>query len=456
MGIVISVLVFLIIAGLVFVILLSSKSSKGDKKKKEGKLTSSLQKKGSSAVVKELEKKLLHDPHNLEALTDLGKIYFDSQNWEKVWAVYKNLYSLAPVRSDIDIAFCTRRMGIAAYSLGKYDEAINAFLLSGKQNPDSYETNYYLGMSFYCKEIYDKAIICFRKCKILNPENTDSYLYLGMSFFKAQKYKDCLPYLKHVLDLQPDNKELLFNMAVAMSETGMTDKALKVFVHLRPDPQYGAMSCLEAGKMHERFKDYASAIGDYEIALKLSNVPDNILVQIKYHIANDYIATNNIPKGLAVLKQLQATHPGYKDVDTLVLRYSELNQNQNLQLYLFSGTSDFVALCRKFIGAYYPDGFVKVEDVNVISECVEIICSVETNKWERKQMFRFYRTQTVIGDIYIREFHSKMRDAKCDNGTCVTMGSFSESAHKYIEGRPLDLIEKDQLSTVLKKINMFS
>ncbi len=166
MGIVISVLVFLIIAGLVFVILLSSKSSKGDKKKKEGKLTSSLQKKGSSAVVKELEKKLLHDPHNLEALTDLGKIYFDSQNWEKVWAVYKNLYSLAPVRSDIDIAFCTRRMGIAAYSLGKYDEAINAFLLSGKQNPDSYETNYYLGMSFYCKEIYDKAIICFRKCKI--------------------------------------------------------------------------------------------------------------------------------------------------------------------------------------------------------------------------------------------------------------------------------------------------
>ena len=87
----------------------------------------------------------------------------------------------------------------------------------------------------------------------------------------------------------------------------MTDKALKVFVHLRPDPQYGAMSCLEAGKMHERFKDYASAIGDYEIALKLSNVPDNILVQIKYHIANDYIATNNIPKGLAVLKAFLLT-----------------------------------------------------------------------------------------------------------------------------------------------------
>ena len=30
-----------------------------------------------------------------------------------------------------------------------------------------------------------------------------------------------------------------------------------------------------------------------------------------------------------------------------------------------SGTSDFVALCRKFISTYYKDAFVKVEDVQV-------------------------------------------------------------------------------------------
>jgi tetratricopeptide (TPR) repeat protein len=455
MGILIGVLISVIVAALFVVILMLFKSS-GPKKHKEGKLSESLQKRGSSAVVKELEKKLMHDPHNVEALSDLGKVFFDSKNWEKVWAVYKNLYSLAPVHSDIKISFCTRRMGIAAYELGKYDEAINALLLSGKEDPESFDTNYYLGLSFYCKEVYDKAVVCFRKCKILNPENPDCFLYLGMSFFMARKYKECLPYLKHVLDLQPDNKELLFNIAVAMSEVGLNDKALKIFVHLRPDPQYGAMSCLEAGKMHERLKDYDSAIKDYEIALKLQGVPDQILVQIKYHIANDYIATNNIPKGLSVLKQLQSTHPGYKDVDTLVLRYQELNQNQNLQMYLFSGTSDFVALCRKFITAYYPDGFVKVEDVNVISECVEIICYVESSKWEAKQMFRFYRTQNVIGDINVRDFHSKLRDTKCDNGVCISIGGFSDSAHKYIDGRPVDLIEKDELVKILKRINMFS
>ena len=121
-----------------------------------------------------------------------------------------------------------------------------------------------------------------------------------------------------------------------------------------------------------------------------------------------------------------------------------------------SGTSDFVALCRKFITTYYKDSFVKVEDVQVSSETVEIVCAIENPKWESKQLFRFYRTQNVIGDIYIREFHGKIRDAKCDQGCCVTMGSFSESAHKYTEGRPIDIIEKDELVKILKKINMFN
>ena len=94
MGILIAVLISIIVAALIVVILMLFKSS-GSKNKKEGKLTSSIQKRGSSAVVKELEKKLLHDPHNINVLGDLGKIFFEMENWEKVWAVYKSLYSLA-------------------------------------------------------------------------------------------------------------------------------------------------------------------------------------------------------------------------------------------------------------------------------------------------------------------------------------------------------------------------
>ena len=451
----IPVLIAVTVAVVLITIILVVSSAKGKHSStKSDRVASSVQKKGASAVIKEYEKKLAHDPHNVEALSGLGDVYYNDQNWEKVFNIYKALYDISSAHTEIVIADVTRRWGIAAFFLKKIDDAINILLLSVKKAPDSYETNYYLGCAFMEKQVYDKAAYCFKKCRIISPENTEVSKQLGLCLFKSQKYRDSLSYLKKALDVEPENKELLYDMAVSMSESGMGDKALKIFVHLRPDPVFGAQSCLEAGKMHEKTKDFQAAITDYEIANKLENVPDQLGLQIKYRCANCYISSNNIPKGLVLLKQIQTAHPGYKDVDSLVARFQELNQNQNLQVYLMSGTSDFVALCRKFITVFFKNAFVKIEDVSVAAESIEIICDVESNKWEAKNIFRFYRTQTVIGDIYVREFHAKMRDARCDNGYCVTMGTFSESAHQYIEGRPIDLIEKDALCAALKKINM--
>jgi len=452
---VISILIAVIVAAsIVSLLLIIKPGSRRDAREKD--IAGKIQKKGKNAILKEIERKLAHNPHDVPSLLIAGDIHYNDQNWEKCWNIYKTLYDVSSAHVEVDVALATRRMGIAAYHLGKPEDALNALMLSVKKESDNFETNYFLGKTLYEKGSFDKAMICFKKARTLSPENSDVLKLLALSLFKMQKYRDSLPFLKRALEEKPDDKEILFDMAVAMSESGMGDKALKVFIHLRPDPIFGPQSCLEAGKMHEKVKDYQKAVQDYEIALKLQNIPDNILVQIKYRCGNDYIAMNDISKGLGYLKQIQNSNPGYKDVEQLVLRYSELNQNKNLQTYLLSGTSDFVALCRKIISTYHADAFVKVEDVQVASESVEIICSVENPKWQAKEIFRFYRTQTAIGDVYVREFHSKIRDSKCDKGVCVTMGVFSENSHKFIDGRPIDLIEKEPLIKLLKKINMLS
>ncbi|MBQ1711080.1 MAG: tetratricopeptide repeat protein [Treponema sp.] len=449
-----SVLIAVIVAAVLVVVIILLRGTK--RKTLDQDVNQRIQKKGKSAILKEIEKKLAHDPHNVNALETIGDIYYSEKNWEKVWNVYKTLFDISTAHVEINVAKCTLRMGIAAFYLQKMEDAIASLMTSLKKEPENFDCNFYLGQALYNAGTYDKAIYCLKKARIIQPENIEVNALLGQCLFKAQKFRDSLPFLKRVLDERPDNKEVLYDMAVAMSEVGMGDKAIKVFMHLRPDPQFGAQSCLEAGKMHERNKNFQEAVKDYEIALKLQNVPDQIMLQIKYRLGNTWIQLNDISKALIYLKQVQAIKSGYKDTDQLVARYSELNQNKNLQIYLMSGTSDFVALCRKFIASYYKDSFVKVEDIQVSSETVEIVCAIENPKWESKQLFRFYRTQNVIGDIYIREFHGKIRDAKCDQGCCVTMGSFSESAHKYTEGRPIDLIEKDELVKILKKINMFN
>ena len=451
---IISILIAVIIALLLVTVIVGIKSIKRKEDSKD--VSQKIQKKGKSAILKEAEKKLAHDPHNVASLEMIGDIYYSEKNWEKVWGVYKTLYDISTAHPEIDISKCALRMGAAAYGLDKNDDAVSALMLCIKKDPNNLDCNLYLGKALMKANTFDKAVYCFKKAKAISPEHPEINMLLGTALYKSQKFRDCLPFLKRVLDENPGNKEILFEMAVAMTECGMGDKALKVFMHLRPDPEFGPQACLEAGKMHERVKDFAAALKDYEIAMRLPSVPEQIMLQIKYRLANTCIGMNDISKALTYLRQIQAAKQGYKDVDALVARYSELNQNKNLQTYLMSGTSDFVALCRKFISTYYKDAFVKVEDVQVASESVEIICDVETAKWEAKQMFRFYRTQNVIGDINIRDFHSKLRDTKCDNGVCISIGGFSDSAHKYIDGRPVDLIEKDELVKVLKRINMFN
>lgn len=424
-------------------------------KKKDVKPGEPAGRKSRANIIKDAEKKLTHDPHNVQALTALGEIYFSEKNWEKTRNIYKTLYDISAAHVEVDQFQAALRFGIAAFQLKKSEEAIPALTFALKKDPNSYDAASYLGQAFYQNNVFDKAIYCLKRAHDLNPQVTSILESLALSYFKAQKYRESLPYLKKVLEMNPENKEVMFDIAAAMTETGMGEKAIKIFMHLRPDPEFGAPSCIEAGRIHERNKSYEAAIQDYEIGMKLQNVSEKDMLTIKYRCANAYIALKNISKGLTLLKQIQNLHPGYKDVDALVSRYAELNQNSNLQTYLLSGTSDFVALCRKFIQVFYPHSGVKFEDISVQSESVEILCSVDSNKMECKELFRFYRTSNVIGDINIRDLHSKIRDIKADRGFCITMGKFSESAHKFIDGRPIDFIEKEQLVSILKKINMF-
>jgi tetratricopeptide (TPR) repeat protein len=439
-----------VITGGVFLLFLMLRGAIKPKKGKNHTLVN----KNQNAVIRECNKKLTHDPHNISALSTLADIYYANQNWEKAFPLYDSLYNLSSVHIEIDPKKMALRQGICALKCDKIDEGMKGLVSAYHLAPDEFETNFYLGSAFYQKKDYDKAIACLKKAHISSPDASEVNAPLGFSFYMAKRYKESLPFLRHVLDENPENKEALFDLATAMDESGYGDKALKVFMHLRPDPKFGASSCIEAGKMHARLKQYEAAVQDYEIGLKLEAVPLDQQSQLRYYLAASYISLNNISRALLYLRQIQDTSPNYKDVPALLQRYQELNQNSNLQTYMLAGTSDFVALCRKFVTAYYADAFVKIEDISIATESIEMLCSVETSKWEDNELFRFYRNTGAIGELFVRDFHSKLRDIKCDRGFCVTAGTFTEEAHKYAEGRPVDLIEKTKLVSILKKIDI--
>ena len=409
--------------------------------------------KNRAQIIREASRKLAQDPHNPDGLIALGNIYFNEHSWEKAYQIYDTMLNIAPAHTQIDPFLAALRQGICALKLNKIQDSFRGLSAAFQINSSNFDVSYNLGLAFFANKDYDKATACLKKALIAKPDALNVNAPLGMALYNAHHFKESLPFLRRALDENPDNKEALFSMADAMQECGYGDKAMKVFLHLRPDPEYGARSCLAAGLMHSKAAQYEKALQDFEIGIKHQNITQETALELRYRYAQACFATKNISSGISLLREIQAITPSYKDVAQLLSRYAELNQNKNLQIYLMSSTSDFVALCRKVVMSYYPHALVKIQDISVEPDHVEIQLTVDTNRWEDTEIFRFYRTTGSIGELFIRDFQAKVSESKADRGICFTAGTYTEEAQKYSEGRPIDLITKDGLIKLLKKVD---
>ncbi|MBQ7905842.1 MAG: tetratricopeptide repeat protein [Spirochaetaceae bacterium] len=440
-----------IIVVAVFGILLSLIFGSKNKVKKSGGRSKERQ-----SIIRDATKKLTSDPHNVPALTELSNLYYKEHNWQGAYPLYATLVNLSSTRVGINLAEVKLRYGVCAANLSKHQEALKALLEARKLNSDVFDVNFYLGKVLVEQKEYEKAIPLLKKAITINNDVPECYGLIGKAYYLSKRYKESLPYLRRALDSNPEDKDLLFSMADALNESGTPDRAIKVFMHLRPDPVYGAQSCLAAGIYHTRCNQNEAAIKDYEIGIKHENAPQDLLLNIKYRLSQCYIKANNMPASLSLLKSIQLISPNYKDVPALITKYQELNQNSNLRTYMIGTSNEFVALCRKIASTFFKKSRTKVIDINVSSDYAELLTEINTDKWQDVITFRFYRSTGSTGELYVRDFHAKIRDEKAGRGICFTAGVFSDEARKYIEGRPIDLIEKTQLAKILSSLEMNS
>lgn len=408
--------------------------------------------KGRQTIIKEATRKLASDPHNPTALSELGNLYYQEHNWEKALPIFDTLSNVSVARSGIDVSEVSLKQGICAANLNKPQEALKGLIEARKLKPDTFDVNFYLGKVLLMTNDFEKAIPLLKKAITINNEIPETYSLLGKAFYSSKKYRESLGYLRRALDNNPEDKELLFFMADALNESGSSEKAIKVFMHLRPDPKFGAQSCLASGIYHTKLNQIDKAIKDFEIGIKHETAPIELQTNIKYRLAQCYIQQNDMTSGLNFLKQIQLINPNYKDVQSLIAKYQELNQNSNLRTYLIGTNSDFVALCRKIAVVFFKNSRVKILDISVTAECAEVFTEIDTDKWEDNIIFRFYRTTGSTGEIYIRDFHAKIRDEKAGRGICFTAGTYTDEARKYIDGRPIDLLDKIQLAKILSSV----
>jgi len=441
-----------IIPGLFIVILLfviTSKKHKND----SGNKIKRLKNKSNASLQKEANRKLAQNPKDSEALTILADIYFSEAKYDRALRNYEILIDLCATQKDIDEFDVTLKFALSALELKRFNEAFKALMICRGMKQDVFEVDYNLGFLLYKQKSYDKAASLLLKARKLKPDHNLCTRYLGHSLFYLKRMKEAALLLRRAIDFEPDDKESLFILAQAYSALGQQEQALRIFTHLRPDPVMGPKAALFAGSINLKLHQVDKAVMDFEIGLRHEAISKNVKTEIQYNLSNTYIKKQELGKALGLLKELQSRTPGYKDVPVLIGKYDELNKNRNLQTYLISPTSDFVTLCRKLAVVFYPQAKVKITDISVQKDqYADILTEVNTKKWEDVILFRFIRATGQVGEFTLRDLYSKTKEVKAGKGICITAGTYTEGANKFVEARLIDLIEKKKLTEYLEKV----
>ncbi|GHV57389.1 hypothetical protein AGMMS49579_23200 [Spirochaetia bacterium] len=451
-----SVSVLAVIAGFVAVFIVLVMVLSRPKSSDSGGDRSRLKKKAKSreAIVRDATRRLAANPRDPIALKNMGDIYFQEEAWGDALKTYEILTELAHTSSAVDEFEVNLRYGLSALKLNMETEAYKGFTAARSLRQNNFDVNYNLGYLEFQKKNYEKAAQLFQLARRQNPENAPVLRCLGHALFRMKRLKEAVTFIRQAIDIAPDDKESLYTLGECYYEAGQADQAMRLFSQLRMDPVLGPGACLLSGAINTEQHNTENAIRDFETGLKHQNLKPDILIDLRYRLANAYITKNDIGNAMTLLEYIYNEAPAYKDVAMLIGKYRELKANRNFRIYLMAPSADFLVLCRKIVMGYYSNAKVKITNTEFHNnEWVDLLAEVDMSEII---MFRFIRTQGSIGELVVRDFHAHFKEMNARRGICATVGSFGDEAKRYTEARLIDLIEKDQLFTILNAVEAAS
>jgi tetratricopeptide (TPR) repeat protein len=446
-----SVIIIPSIVALVFILLIVVFSLSKDKKDQPGN-KKNYRKRDREAQLRDANRRLAQNPRDAEALQIVAEDHMEKGAYDKAMRTYDILIELCASDKELDEFDFTLKHALAAMKAERYKEAYKSFMLARTMKDEVFEINYNLGYLEYRAKNFEKAQTRLQQAVEQQPEHVKTLRYLGLTRMKLKKYSDAANSLRKAIDLEPDDKETMFALGQCYQNMGKTDQALQIFSHLRSDPQIGPTASLYAGSINAKNKRTDQAILDFTIGLRHEKIKLETKLELMYRLALSYIAKQQLGDAIALLEDIQNSRPAYRDVPALIQQYSELNRNQNLQTFLISPTSDFVALCRKLVYTFFEKAKIKIVDISMYkNEYADILTEVSTAKWEDTVLFRFVRTTNQVGELLLRDLYAKVKEVKAGRGVCASAGNFSEGAQSFVEARLIDLVEKEQLLNRMKQ-----
>jgi tetratricopeptide (TPR) repeat protein len=407
----------------------------------------------TKAAIRYAKSVLGRNDRSPEAHWYLGECYLAEDRADLAVVEFKYITNYGKYTGMVTEKKVRSRLAHTYLELGHLDESQKEFILLSKKDPANYENYYYIAKLFEDRNYSDSALTNYKKVIALNPQHSESYMRMGVLYMKKQQLSEAKKSFLMSLKYDPQNLACYFHLGKIAKTSGDVSTALSHFEKAQRDPDLRQRALLEISNIYISKGDRNRAIAELERAIKLGeeNVP--VVLALRHLLAQCREINKELILAVEQWEKIYAVNPKYKDVAEKLAVYSDLRADDKLKDFLTASQTVFQDLCTELVqsmGLAIQDVFIRNQDV------VEVFALESQSKWRNAKkapsIVKVFRSIDPISYDDIRVLYDQMRKINAMRSICITASKFSRAAIEFAQIRPIDLIDKEELTKMLKKI----
>lgn len=230
--------------------------------------------------------------------------------------------------------------------------------------------------------------------------------------------------------------------------------AVKAFDKAQRDSEYKQKALIERATCYMMANRMDNAQIDLQRAIELDKEgTNNDTLYARYFLATCFEKSHKIEKAIEQWEAIYSKNRSFRDVSSKLQEYKDLQSNDNLKDYLTCSDQEFTEICKNAITKVMKMNPQQVESKKY--GCQIIATESASGDWMnmRKQSFfiRFYREPDPLEEGPVREALDKAKASNCAKTYILASAGFARPAQAFAENRPIELIGKDKLQSLLSQ-----
>lgn len=450
-----SILVFLLVfggAGFLLFLFFTVKTMIGPKKVMA--VVRTLESGNTKAAIRQTKALLARNGRSPNAHWLLGECYRLENRPDLAIAEYKFVANLGRFTALATERKIRARLADEYRKAGMVDEAQKEYILLSKLEPGNSEHFFTIAQLFEERNYTDSALTNYKKVVSLNPNHAPSYHRMGVIFFRKQLFNEARKALLTALKLDSQIHASSYYLGKISKTSGDSSGALAQFAKATKDPELKQRALLERANIFITKGDVHHAQGDLQRALSLGEEELPVALAVRYLLARTYEMNKDLVKAIEQWEWIYNKNPKFGDVSEKLAAYSDLRADDRLKEFLTASQNDFKEYCTRLVqalGLSIQDVYLKNQDL------IEMNALETQSKWRNAKkapsLVRVFRGAEPISYDAIRGLYDQMRKNNATRSICITSSTFTKSAVEFAQIRPIDLVDKEELTKLLHTIS---